>query len=158
MHSPLNVKVWTMSTGWDQKEKAHSVSKNGSSSTFRWITVQHCCNTLTEPSQFHQTFKLLSQFMALTAVLLLPQETNLFLSSFPTGPYRNRMWRHNLIHLGQDMVQQQHRNMFGWMKLWEQIITHFSIDKKPTRCHFCVILYFSLTSCSTCFGQPCAHL
>jgi len=22
---------------------------------------------------------------------------------------------------------------------------------------FCVILYFSFTSCSTCFGQPCAH-
>ena len=34
----------------------------------------------------------------------------------------------------------------------------FSMDKKPTRCHFCVILYFSFTSCSTCFGQPCAHL
>ena len=28
--------------------------------------------------------------------------------------------------------------------------------KKPTRCHFCVV-YFSSTSCSTCFGQPCAH-
>jgi hypothetical protein len=34
----------------------------------------------------------------------------------------------------------------------------FSVDKKPTRCHFCVILYFSVTSCSTCFGQSCAHL
>ena len=33
-----------------------------------------------------------------------------------------------------------------------------SVDKKPTRCHYCVILYFSFTSCSTCFGQPCAHL
>ena len=32
------------------------------------------------------------------------------------------------------------------------------MDKKPTRCHFCVILYFSFTSCSICFGQPCAHL
>jgi len=30
--------------------------------------------------------------------------------------------------------------------------------KKPTGCHFCFILYFSFTSCSTCFGQPCAHL
>jgi uncharacterized protein YchJ len=30
------------------------------------------------------------------------------------------------------------------------------VDKKPTRCLFC-ILYFSSTSCSTCFGQPCAH-
>jgi len=28
--------------------------------------------------------------------------------------------------------------------------------EKPTRCHFC-ILYLSSTSCSTCFGQPCAH-
>jgi len=34
--------------------------------------------------------------------------------------------------------------------------TTFSVDKKPTRCHFCVILYFLLISCSTCFGQPCA--
>jgi len=34
----------------------------------------------------------------------------------------------------------------------------FNADKKPTRCHLCVILYFSFTSCSTCSGQPCAHL
>ena len=34
----------------------------------------------------------------------------------------------------------------------------FNVDKNPTRCHFCVIVYFSFTSCSTCFGQPCAHL
>jgi len=34
----------------------------------------------------------------------------------------------------------------------------FSVGKKPTRCHFCVILYFSFTSSSTCFGEPCAHL
>jgi len=35
-----------------------------------------------------------------------------------------------------------------------------SMYKKPTRCrcHFCVIFYFSCTSCSTCFGQLCAHL
>ena len=32
------------------------------------------------------------------------------------------------------------------------------VDKKPPRCHLCVILYFSFTSYSTCFGQPCAHL
>ena len=36
--------------------------------------------------------------------------------------------------------------------------TRSSVDKKPTGCHVCVILYFSFTSCSTCFGQPCAHL
>ena len=33
-----------------------------------------------------------------------------------------------------------------------------NVDKKPTRCHLCVISYFSFTSCSTCFGQPCSHL
>jgi len=27
-------------------------------------------------------------------------------------------------------------------------VSNFSMDKKPTRCHFCVILYFSFTSCS----------
>ena len=37
-------------------------------------------------------------------------------------------------------------------------IYFFCVDNKPTSCHFCVILYFSFTSCSTCFGQPCAHL
>jgi len=52
-----------------KKQKAHSVSENDSFSTFRWITVQHCYSTLAEPSKFHQTFKLLSQFMALTALL-----------------------------------------------------------------------------------------
>ena len=55
--------------GETKQEKAHSVSENGSSSTFRWITVQHCYNTLAEPSKLHQTIKLLSQFMALTALL-----------------------------------------------------------------------------------------
>ena len=43
--------------------------------------------------------------------------------------------------------------MCGWT-----VHRYFNVDKKPTRCHFWVILYFSFTSCSTCFGQPCAHL
>ena len=51
------------------KENDHSVSENGFFSNFRWITVQHCYNTLAEPSKFHQTFKFLSQFMSLTALL-----------------------------------------------------------------------------------------
>ena len=34
---------------------------------------------------------------------------------------------------------------------------HFSVDKKnQLDVTFC-ILYFSSNSCSTCFGQPCAH-
>jgi len=57
---------------------------------------------------------------------------------------------------------------FSWQTWWHSSVTsvsklllktvEFSVDKKPTRCHFCVILYFSFTSWSTCFGQPCAHL
>ena len=39
------------------------------------------------------------------------------------------------------------------------LITHkINVERKITRCHFCVILYFPFTSCSTSFGQPCAHL
>ena len=35
--------------------------------------------------------------------------------------------------------------------------THFFVDKKnQLDATFC-ILYFSSNSCSTCFGQPCAH-
>jgi len=51
-------------------------------------------------------------------------------------------------------------NEFGqkWVD-WRTIQTrHWDVDKKPTRCHLCVIFYFSFTSCSTCFGQPCARL
>ena len=41
--------------------------------------------------------------------------------------------------------------LFGWLFL------HFSVDKKnQLDVTFC-ILYFSSISCSTCFGQPCAH-
>jgi len=46
--------------------------------------------------------------------------------------------------LGSDVWLTVHRN-----SVW---------DKKPSKCHFCVIAYFFFTSCSTCFGQPCAHL
>ena len=35
--------------------------------------------------------------------------------------------------------------------------TYYSVDKKnQLDVTFC-ILYFSSNSCSTCFGQPCAH-
>ena len=33
----------------------------------------------------------------------------------------------------------------------------FSVDKKNQLDVTCCILYFSSNSCSTCFGQPCAH-
>jgi len=38
-----------------------------------------------------------------------------------------------------------------------ETLTFFSVDKKnQLDVTFC-ILYFSSNSCSTCFGQPCAH-
>jgi len=33
----------------------------------------------------------------------------------------------------------------------------FSVDKKHQLDVIFCILYFSFNSCSTCFGQPCAH-
>ena len=42
-----------------------------------------------------------------------------------------------------------------WAKVTR--IKAFSVDRKnQLDCTFC-ILYFSSNSCSTCFGQPCAH-
>jgi len=38
---------------------------------------------------------------------------------------------------------------------WPCIVIQCGYEK-PTRCHF-LYLYFSSNSCSTCFGQPCAH-
>ena len=36
-------------------------------------------------------------------------------------------------------------------------LTYISVDKKnQLDVTFCII-YFSSNSCSTCFGQPCAH-
>jgi hypothetical protein len=37
------------------------------------------------------------------------------------------------------------------------IVTYFSVDKKNQPYVTFCILYFSSNSCSTCFGQPCAH-
>ena len=40
--------------------------------------------------------------------------------------------------------------------VWLTVRRNSAWIRKPTRCHFCT-LYFSSNSCSTCFGQPCAH-
>ena len=57
------------------------------------------------------------------------------------------------------------RPLSKWKSILVAEVVHTStrhyrrcVDKKPSRYHFCVTLYFSFTSCSTCFGQPCAHL
>ena len=41
--------------------------------------------------------------------------------------------------------------------LWKLISEFFSVDKKNQLMSLFCILYFSSNSCSTCFGQPCAH-
>jgi len=39
----------------------------------------------------------------------------------------------------------------------EKYVCEFSVDKKNQLDVTFSILYFSSNSCSTCFGQPCAH-
>ena len=60
---------------------------------------------------------------------------------------------------GFEPVDRQNRcSLDKYVRFHFPVTTLYIMDKKPTRCHFCVILYFSFTSCSTCFGQPSAHL
>ena len=64
----------------------------------------------------------------------------------------NRCFRLNIVSEGKQKLK---HNLGVYLKLYSNSTQ--SVDKiNQLDVTFC-ILYFSSNSCSTCFGQPCAH-
>jgi hypothetical protein len=111
---------------------------------------------------------ILGSFRPPSCEVMLPSLSTLHESSLCTSPYSQRtQW--TIVFRSVETtshVYKKWRLSFQKLRKWWQESEHyctfrdtviFSVDKKNQLDVIFCILYFSSNSCSTCFGQPCAH-